>query len=308
MFEVAGVAWPEVTAAETEQLLAFLYFMDYLGDPGEPENGELVFREQGCASCHDLGGGALSVGPDLSDLEQFASPLFVAQRIWNHGPGMLESMRDRGMKAPVFGHGDLADLSAFLRQKATSGPQERLFLAPGNPNRGRELFRVKGCAICHGVDGRSGSRGPDLGDAELHESAESIAATMWSHALGMQDAMRRIGAGWPTFENNELADLIAFLYFLPFEDAAGDPLRGEGVFRQRYCSSCHGEEGQEPAVAARSAPQLSSETVGSPAAFVAALWTHAPLMKEEILSEGLPWPELSGRDLRDLRAYLAAQP
>jgi len=34
------------------------------------------------------------------------------------------------------------------------------------------------------------------------------------------------------------------------------------------------------------------------------MWNHAPLMREAILCEGLPWPELTGRDLRDLRAYL----
>ena len=48
----------------------------------------------------------------------------------------------------------LADLSAFVRQTSRGGPQERMLVAPGNPNRGRELFRSRGCPICHGRDAR----------------------------------------------------------------------------------------------------------------------------------------------------------
>jgi hypothetical protein len=34
------------------------------------------------------------------------------------------------------------------------------------------------------------------------------------------------------------------------------------------------------------------------------MWDHAPIMKEAILRKGLPWPELTGDELRDLHAYL----
>ena len=47
--------------------------------------------------------------------------------------------------------------------------------------------------------------------------------------------------------------------------------------------------------------------IGSHADFVAAMWNHAPLMKESILGEGRPWPELNGGDLRNILAYLAAE-
>ena len=41
--------------------------------------------------------------------------------------------------------------------------------------------------------------------------------------------------------------------------------------------------------------------------FVSALWNHAAVMREVILHEGRPWPELSGADLRNLKAYLDEQ-
>jgi mono/diheme cytochrome c family protein len=307
-FEVAGFEWPQITPEETTRLLAFLYFIDYLGRPGDASSGERVFEDQGCVVCHDVGGGAADVGPDLGELQRFASPLFVAQEIWNHGPSMLSSMRELGMPAPAFDVGDLADLSAFVRREAQGGSQERLLFSPGNPNRGRTLFSEKGCNACHGDGARGGSGGPDLSELELRRSAESIAGTMWNHALEMRDSMRQRGVGWPIFAHNELADLVSFLYFLPFSDPPGDPERGARVFSERSCAACHEARGLSRDELAGNAPELTSAAASSsPAALVSAMWNHAPMMKKMILGEGLPWPELSGSDLRDIRGFLAKQ-
>jgi mono/diheme cytochrome c family protein len=119
----------------------------------------------------------------------------------------------------------------------------------------------------------------------------------------MNATMRERGIPWPSFTTPELADLVAFLYFLPFTDPAGDARRGAEAFAERGCSGCHGGgRTAEPA-----APDLSASAASaSPAALVAAMWSHAPIMKEEILANGLPWPELRGDDLRDLLAFLQA--
>jgi mono/diheme cytochrome c family protein len=307
-FDVTGLPWPELSQRETTELMAFLYFIEYLGRPGAAAAGESVFADQGCAFCHEIGAGESGIGPDLAGLERFASPLYVAQEIWNHGPTMLASMRELEMSPPNFGEGDLADLSAFVRQQAETGPQERLLLAPGNPNRGREVFSDKGCSTCHGAGGHGGSDAPDLSQKDLHRSAEGIAGTMWNHALVMGDFMRDRGVGWPTFADSELADLIAFLYFLPFVDPAGDPTRGAEVFASRSCADCHGAGELATVDESERGPQLDGSSIASsPAAMVAAMWNHAPMMKKVILGEALPWPELDGADLRDLRAYLVQQ-
>jgi mono/diheme cytochrome c family protein len=297
----ARLAWPELTAKEVGSLTAFLYFIDYLGRPGEATAGRRVFRSEGCGECHSLEGAGDGPAPDLARLNRFASPLYIAQAIWNHGPAMFETMRLAGVATPEFAAGDLADLSAFVRQTARGGPQERMLVAPGNPNRGRELFGSRGCPLCHGPDAR-GDGGPDLTQSDLHRSAEAIAGSMWNHAEEMSAAMRARGLGWPQFTTPELADLIAFLYFLPFADPPGDAGRGAEVFASRSCAECHG--GGE---AAHAGPDLAASGVaGKHADFVAAMWNHAPLMKESILGEGRPWPELSGDDLRDILAYLAS--
>jgi len=121
----------------------------------------------------------------------------------------------------------------------------------------------------------------------------------------MNDAMRARGVAWPRFENSEFADLVAFLYFLRFFDRPGDALRREEVFSNRSCDVRHSPGGlQENQIPVAGPDLVGSTVVSSPAALVAAMWNHAPVMRRAILQEGKHWPELSGEDLRDLRSYL----
>jgi mono/diheme cytochrome c family protein len=304
-FEVTGIEWPQLSEQDLTELITFLNAIDYLGRPGVPAAGRRVFEAKGCDACHEVGRGGAGPGGDLADLRLHASPLFVAQEIWNHGPSMLQSMRELEMEPPSFAEGELADLSALIRQQAAPGPRAPRLLAPGNPNRGRELFRIKGCASCHGGDARGGDGGPNLAASDLHRSAEAIAGVMWNHALAMNSVMRERGIGWPRFEQAELADLVAFLYFLPFADPPGDPARGREVFAEQSCGKCHpaGRASIQPPPDV--GPDLGGFGAGTPAALVAAMWSHAPMMKRVILRDGRPWPQVAGRDLRDLHAFLA---
>ncbi len=300
-FAGRDLSWPQLSADEALDLVTFLYAIEYLGRPGDPQTGKAAFARQGCGACHAIGGRGGAVGPDLVQLNRFASPLFVAQAIWNHGPAMLKSMARRNVTPPVLGEGDIADLSAYIRQLAAAGTQERVLLAPGNPNHGRAVFAAERCVACHSVHGQGGTDGPDLGEADLHRAAETIAGRMWNHALTMSTAMEAKGLPWPQVSASDLADLIAYLYFLPFADPPGDSSRGARVFADHSCAGCHRAGG----AAANAGPDLAdSRATDSPAALVAAMWDHAPVMQTAILSQGRPWPELTGADLRDLLAYL----
>ncbi len=304
-FEITGIEWPRLSPEEAGELVGFLYFIDYLGRPGDPVAGERLFRRARCSVCHSVGAGPGSRGPDLSTLERHASPLAVAQEIWNHGPAMFESMRAAELAPPVFEAGNLADLSAYIRSQAANRARTPLLSEPGNPNRGKTVFASKGCASCHGREGRGGDVGADLSRADLSRSAEAIAADMWNHGLAMNEAMAARGLGWPKFKDSELADLTAFLYFLPFVDREGDPDRGAQVFRERTCADCHASSAQAAEKGLIPGPALEeSEAAASATGLVAAMWNHAPLMKKAILGHGRPWPELDGADLRDLRAFL----
>lgn len=305
-FEVSGLDWPQLDGRQATELVAFLYFIDYLGRPGISAAGRAVFERKSCSACHAIGGGEAQVGPDLAQLSRFASPLAVAQQIWNHGPSMFESMRRMNVSPPIFDQGDLADLSAYIRHRAGPQPIAPMLSTPGNPNEGRQLFSAKGCSSCHGANARGGRGGPDLNEFELRRPAEAIASTMWNHGLAMSDAMAERGVGWPQFDDSELADVVAFLYFLSFEDPPGNADRGAEVFVSRSCSACHGLSAEEEAARDFPGPVLAGSTATSSSAnLVSAMWNHAPLMKDAILGRDLPWPELSGQDLRDLQAYLS---
>jgi len=52
--EAADLPWPELSEKETASLVAFLYFIDYLGRPGEADAGKKVFTARGCATCHSV--------------------------------------------------------------------------------------------------------------------------------------------------------------------------------------------------------------------------------------------------------------
>jgi mono/diheme cytochrome c family protein len=115
------------------------------------------------------------------------------------------------MTPPQFEENDLANLSAYIRQTAQPGPQERMILSPGNPNEGEKVFGAKGCASCHGVGGRGGGGGPDLSESDLHRSAESTAGVMWNHAPNMKEAIVSEGRPWPELTGDDLRDLLAYL-------------------------------------------------------------------------------------------------
>ncbi|MBI2529064.1 MAG: cytochrome c [Candidatus Rokubacteria bacterium] len=81
-----GLSRPHLGVQETADLIGFLYTLNYFDTPGNPAVGARYFAEKRCISCHQVGGSGGVVGPNLDFLKQFASPLFVAAALWNHGP------------------------------------------------------------------------------------------------------------------------------------------------------------------------------------------------------------------------------
>lgn len=85
----------------------------------------------------------------------------------------------------------------------------------GDPTRGRELFVNQGCSMCHTYEGRGGTDAPSLDSMQGKLNATDIAnmsGTIWNHALAMEAAFAEEGIPFPTFESNQMADLIAYLH------------------------------------------------------------------------------------------------
>jgi cytochrome c len=111
--------------------------------------------------------------------------------------------------------------------------------------------------------------------------------------------MKKESIDWPRFEKNEMADLIAYLYFLGFEDKPGDPSRGESVFRANGCSDCHksGGGGKAPDLA-------TAKRFESPIQMIQLMWNHATEMEDLFIAQNKEWPQLETKDMRDIYAYL----
>jgi mono/diheme cytochrome c family protein len=292
-----GIPRPRLDARETGDLVAFLYTLNYFDPPGNPGAGQRLFTEKKCVVCHQVGGTGGVIGPNLDALGQYGSPIFVAAAMWNHGPGMAEAMRAKGVARPTFRDRELVDLIAYIRSASPKTGDEPLYVLPGRAETGRRLFTEQRCADCHGPAGRGGGIGPDLAGRRVQRSLTEFATSMWNKAPAMTEAMRARGIPVPQLSAEGMADIVAYLYAVGYFAVPGDIQRGARIARDKGCLQCHtvrAPGGTAPTDLARAAGLESS------AAVVAALWNHS------FAGAGRPgaWPELSPAEVADLEAYL----
>jgi mono/diheme cytochrome c family protein len=294
-----GITRPQLTAKEAGDLVGFLYTLNYFDPPGNADAGKRLFSEKHCVVCHTVRGVGGVVGPNLDHLQQFRSPIFVASAMWNHGPQMAEKMKERGIERPTFTAKELRDLIAYLAP-ATGGPEEGpLYVLPGRPESGRQLFAEKRCIECHAIGGAGGHVGPDLVERGLRQSPMEFAATIWNKAPAMAAAMRPRGISVPQLTPEQMADIVAYLYSVRYF-ASGNVQQGYAVASQKGCFNCHGIRGER----GKPASDLTkAKGLDSPAAVLAALWNHT-LVTPTVAGKKLDWPLLASQEMADLIAML----
>ena len=289
--------WPTMNSQELNKLISYLFYLRYLGEPGNISNGKRLLESKHCLSCHRIGNEGASEGIALDQLQEYASPLYIAQVIWNHGPEMQEEMIALGIERPTFGDQDITDISAYLRELSRGKFTRRHYMSPGNPRSGATQFEEKGCINCHATAPDQSSEGAWLGEMDLHRSVTAIAGTMWNHGNIMRQEMKEKKVNWPTFEGSEMADLIAYLYFFDYQNAPpGNSREGKRIFETKSCQQCHGPK----------QPQAFSRTIflATPTDLIQTMWNHVPYMHELVVTKNIEWPELTEQDLRNLYTYL----
>lgn len=298
---------PTLTSREMADLVAFLtayrYYLTEVGQPGNPAAGKTVFAGKGCVRCHSAGAWD-KPGPDLSRYRGRFSSIFLAQVMWNHGAEMATVMRGQGIAWPKFEGREMGDLLAFLQAGSAGAADERVYFEPGSPRRGRELFASKRCDQCHAVAGVGGHGGPDLGrrGREFVGSISSLAGLMWNHSQGMTAELVRRNIPRVSFSGQEMADILAYLYFVNYATVSGNPDRGGDLFVKK-CASCHSMGGGR-----RIGPDLSTiPDLDEPIAIIAAMWDHAPKMDRELRSRNLPWPHFEPGEAADLTAFVLSR-
>lgn len=296
----AQIGFPRISEQNMVDLLAYLYLIRYVDEPGNAERGKGLFSSKRCSDCHSLSGGASGPGPDLSRLTE-DTPIMWAQRMWNHGQGMETLIAQKNIEWPVFQDGEMVDLLAYL-QASSSGKRQESSLFPADPVRGKLLFSERGCESCHAINGDGGKIGPDLGAG--HKNAPSItqfAGLMWNHSPQMRAKMESQGIARPQFAGREMADLIAYLYVIRYMEPSGEVVSGKDVFRLKHCADCHGTNGH----GGKGGPNLARRPEGYHAPQMAyTVWTHGPQMYRKMQENGIPWPTLSEQELKDLMSFL----
>ena len=294
-----GITRPKLDAKEAGDLVGFLYTLNYFDPPGNAEAGKRLFSDKHCIVCHQTGGTGGVVGPNLDSLRQFASPVYIASAMWNHGPAMAEKMKEKNIERPTFTGQELRDLIAYLAP-ATAGPREGpLYVLPGRPEPGRQLFAEKSCIQCHSVGGVGGRVGPDLVQRGLRQSPVEFAATIWNKAPAMTAAMAQRGIAVPQLRPEEMADIVAYLYSVRYF-AAGSSQQGYAVATQKGCFNCHAVRGERGKPASSLA---SAKGLDSPAAVLAALWNHA-VVTPTVAGKKMEWPVFKPEEMADLVAML----
>jgi mono/diheme cytochrome c family protein len=295
-----GITRPQLTAQEAGDLVGFLYTLHYFDPPGNVAAGRQLFSEKKCIVCHQVGGTGGVVGPNLDSLKQFASPIYVASAMWNHGPAMAEAMKAKGVERPTFTAQELRDLIAFLAPATGGAPEGPLYVLPGRPELGRELFVEKKCIQCHSVGGAGGQVGPDLVALGVRRSPVEFAATIWNKAPAMMAAMATRNITVPKLRPEDMVDLVAYLYSVRYFASGGSVPKGWVVASNKGCLQCHpvsGERGKPASDLTR------AKGLDSSAAVLAALWNHT-LVTPSVAGKKLEWPVLKANEMADLITLL----
>ena len=295
------VPWLKLSNQEMSELIAYLFYIRYLGEPGNEYRGRKLLKTKSCVKCHKFGGVGGDLGPDICKSKEYMSPLQLAEGLWNHGPQLMQLFEEKKIKRPEFAGNEMIDLAVAIRSYMSPTKVPVAAFSLGDATRGEKLIVNKGCKNCHSIRGVGGNIGPDFVDLDLNCSVTEIAGRMWNHGPKMWAAMQEKGITVPTFAKGEMADVIAYIYGLKLADVRGDANKGQEVLDKKQCLSCHSLKGKGAGIS----PDLATSAgLSTPLEMVTTMWNHAPGMREKIGEKQLPWPKFVGDEMAHLYAYL----
>ena len=301
--ERARIMKPGISGQEFTEITAYLYFLRFFDEPGNPTRGRTEFDEKSCSACHPPSGRGREGEPGLDQFPQSISPVFLSQAIWNHGPVMIARMVKLGIKWPEFEGTEMMDLLEYVRANA-KGTKEAAYITPGNPEEGRRLFDSKGCIRCHAIRGIGGKGGGDLGKKAraFYKSLTQIASSLWNKGPTVLARMAQNGSGIPKFTPREMADLLAYLYFLHFIDEPGDPANGKKISVEMGCSRCHGQDGKRGELMHIDLSRYQKAI--NPMDIVAGTWNHSAEIEKAMKEKSIPWPRFKKGEMADLLEFI----
>ena len=281
------IPFQKIEKKEMADLFAFLYFIRYMDEPGDPKKGKSLMESKACMKCHPVKEGT---NEGLSRWGMYVNPILWAQMMWNHTPQMEQEMKKKGLSRVEFKGNEMVDLIAYIR--SLNPKVEKVYLSPGDPQSGDKLFIKKGCIQCHAPGGKL-----DLSKKkDFPRTLAQLAGMMWNHSYEMWKGMEAKGIDRPTLSPQEMADLIAYLFSTRYFDEPGDPARGKVVFTKKQCNLCH-TKGKTPDLTllkGQISPILMSQM----------MWNHGPEMLEKMRKAKISWQKIDSKEMVDLMEYL----
>lgn len=277
----------KMSLKEMADLFAFLYFIRYMDEPGDPNKGKAVMEAKGCWKCHAIQKGQKE---DLGRWGMYTNPILWAQMMWNHEPQMEQAMKKKNIPWVEFKENEMTDLIAYIR--SLSNNLEKIYLSPGDPRSGEKLFSQKGCLLCHIPSGEL-----DLSKKkDFPRTLTQLAGLMWNHSRRMWKGIEEKGLDRPLLSPQEMADLVAFLFSKRYFDPPGNPVNGKMVFHKKRCYLCHakGKTFDLKGLKGKVSPILMAQT----------MWNHGPKMLEKMRKEKVSWQKIDGQEMVDLMEYL----
>lgn len=221
--------------------------------------------------------------------------------MWNHAPRMWEAMDGQKLTYPELSYEEMGQLVSYLYFSRYADDN-------GDSERGKVVFQQKNCIRCHAMHGSGGRRGPDLGSVQSVETPILWTQVLWNHASKMQKQMSGMGLNWPHFEEQDMADLFAYVRRenghndgeFPFP--ASDPQNGWQVFQSKACIKCHSVTADSPSPAPTLGPNRPLPTSFSE--FGAMMLNHFPNMQESMKAMGQPVPTFEAGEMSDLVGFI----
>jgi cytochrome c2 len=282
--EAAKIETPKLTPQGAADLFAFFYSARFFDKPGDAANGKTMFEARKCGTCHGIADSRAEGATPVAQWESLADPILLVQQMWNHSFRMRQAFARRGVEWQVLTGDELGDILAYLRSLPETDSLVSRFSNTSGAG-GERIFESKGCVNCHHGNLALENRLKNM-------TLTGIAVDMWNHAPRMQQTP-------PTFSQDEMRELLSYLWMRQLVYPGGTAAEGEKVFAAQHCATCHagGKHG------ARQLP--GQATKYSEVTIISALWRHGPQMLRRMKQAGISWPMFkSPQQVADLIAYL----
>jgi cytochrome c2 len=104
----------QITPAEMRQILSAVWASQFFSPQGDAARGKHIFESKKCESCH---GNPASGAPALAWGPGNYSAVSMVSALWQHGPAMLEKMKQQNINWPHLSPSDMTNVIAYLNSR-----------------------------------------------------------------------------------------------------------------------------------------------------------------------------------------------